>query len=492
MLFNSGYYPVFLLLVILLYFSLPFKGRNAFLLFASYSFYISWKWELGLLLLFISLLNYFAGLKINENRDPKTGKIWFFSAFFVSISILLYFKFAGFFVEEFNTFFSAIGINVRKEYLRIILPVGLSFYTFQALSYTFDIYRNSFSAEKNMINFLLYVSFFPTLISGPISRASTLLEQLRKEQHFSSDRLIEGSKLIIWGLFKKAVIADRLALYVNQIYSSPASYSGSTLLLATFLFTWQIYCDFSGYSDIAIGSSRILGINVTQNFNFPYLSASIGEFWKRWHISLTTWFRDYVFLPLSVLFAGRIKSLRIFGIKKDIIIYIYASIITWFLTGLWHGTGITFMIWGLLQAFFLIIYKVWTRRKILKHTVSEKTFSGRLLIIYGSFVTFLLVMFSWLFFRAVDFAAAHVILYQIFTDRLTIPYLGSSAFETSLGLFFIFVLFAFEWIQYSNILYRLKERFIIRHILSWSFYSFLIIMIFLTGVSLKQFIYFRF
>ncbi len=349
MLFNSFEYFVFLPAVVLVYFLLPYKWRNPFLLIASYYFYITWKWEFGLLLLFTSLVNYLAGLKLENCTNKKARRLWLSFAVFASLGVLIYFKYTNFFIRETTLFFNSLGFGIRQSYLKIILPVGISFFTFQALSYTIDVFKGKMHVEKNIIDFLLFVSFFPTLIAGPISRATNLLDQFKSEQHFSSDRLIEGSQLIIRGLFKKVVIADRLAIYVNQIYSAPDAYGGSTLFLAALFFMFQIYCDFSGYSDIAIGSAYILGFRLVQNFNLPYLASSISEFWKRWHISLTSWFRDYVFLPVSFLIAGRIKGEKILFMKTDMFIYIVASIITWFLTGLWHGASNTFVIWGLLQ-----------------------------------------------------------------------------------------------------------------------------------------------
>ena len=262
---------------------------------------------------------------------------------------------------------------------------------------------------------------------------SNLLAQLKENHHFSSDRFLQGAKLILWGLFKKAVIADRLAVYVDQIYASPELYGGSTLLLATLFFTFQLYCDFSGYSDIAIGSANILGIKLTQNFNLPYLASSIGEFWKRWHMSLTSWFRDYVFLPLSFALSWRIKSERVMLIKTDMFIYIVASLVTWLLTGLWHGAGYTFIVWGLLQCLFLVVYRWQTKpaRKIYKKLGISK--NNWLITLTGTLLTFIIVLVSWVFFRAENMSDAGYILGHMFTGWGRIPYLGSSAFETVLG-----------------------------------------------------------
>ena len=333
MLFNSFEYFLFLPAVVLLYFLLPFKWRNPFLLIASYYFYMSWKWEFGFLMLFTSAVNYVAGLRINSSKERRTQRLWLTLAIVASLGVLVYFKYANFFIAEASALLRILGADVRESYLKVILPVGISFFTFQALSYTIDLYKGKMHVEKNFINFTLFVSFFPQLVAGPIERATNLLDQFKKEQRFSSERLLEGSKLIIWGLFKKVVIADRLAAYVEQIYASPELFGGSTLFLATFFFAFQIYCDFSGYSDIAIGSAHILGFRLMQNFNLPYLAKSVRDFWHRWHISLSTWFADYVYKPLG---GNRVSTGR----------WMFNIMAVYLVSGLWHGANWTFIIWG--------------------------------------------------------------------------------------------------------------------------------------------------
>ena len=453
---------------------------------------MSLNWEFGFLLLFISLVNYVAGLQIEGSASKRARKTWLTVALVSSLGVLGYFKYAGFFVGETASFLNSLGLDVRQSYLKIALPVGISFFTFQALSYVIDIYKEKIKAERNVINLLLYVSFFPTLLAGPIERASNLLVQLKAQQHFSSDRLLQGAKLILWGLFKKVVIADRLAGFVDQIYASPEVYGGSTLFLATLFFTFQLYCDFSGYSDIAIGSANILGIRLVQNFNLPYLASSIGEFWKRWHMSLTAWFRDYIFLPLSFALSGWIRGERVLFIKTDMLIYIVASIVTWLLTGLWHGAGYTFIVWGLLQCLFLVVYRWQTKpaRKLYKSLgISQK---NKLITLAGTVLTFVAVLVSWVFFRAENMADAGYILAHMFTGWSRMPYLGPSAFETVLGFALIILLYVIQVLQYQGTVSVNMSPSAVPRPLRWAGYAMLLIMIAMFGVTSNKFIYFQF
>jgi alginate O-acetyltransferase complex protein AlgI len=492
MLFNSFEYFLFLPVVVLVYFLLPFRWRNLFLLIGSYFFYMSMKWEFGFLLLFLSLVNYFAGLKIEGSASEKPRKLWLTLAIVISLGVLVYFKYAGFFIREATSLLNALGLNLRQSYLKIILPVGISFFTFQSLSYTSDVFKGKIKADRNIIDFLLFTSYFPTLLAGPISRATSLLVQLKEQQHFSSDRLLQGAKLILWGLFKKVVIADRLAGFVDQIYASPELYGGSTLFLATLFFTFQLYCDFSGYSDIAIGSSRILGINLIQNFNLPYLASSIGEFWKRWHMSLTAWFRDYVFLPLSFALSWWIKGERVLFIRTDMFIYIIASLVTWLLTGLWHGAGYTFIIWGLLQCLFLVVYRWQTKpvKKLYKRLGVSQT--NKIILLAGTLLTFVAVLLSWVFFRAKNMSDAGYILKHMFTGWNKMPYLGPSAFETVLGIALIVLLYCIQLLQYRGVISIYMSPSSVPRPLRWAGYAMLLIMIAMFGVTSNKFIYFQF
>jgi len=477
-LFNSFEYFLFLPAVVLLYFLLPFKWRNPFLLIASYYFYMSWKWEFGFLMLFTSAVNYVAGLKINTSKDRRTKRLWLTLAIVASLGVLVYFKYANFFIAEASALLRTLGADVRESYLNVILPVGISFFTFQALSYSIDVYKDKMHVERNFINFTLFVSFFPQLVAGPIERATNLLDQFKKEQHFSSDRLLEGSKLIIWGLFKKVVIADRLAAYVEQIYASPEVFGGSTLFLATFFFAFQIYCDFSGYSDIAIGSAHILGFRLMQNFNLPYLAKSVRDFWHRWHISLSTWFADYVYKPLG---DNRVSTGR----------WMFNIMAVYLVSGLWHGANWTFIIWG---GIFGVLYILeFLGDKLLKRAgMDEAFYKSKLIHPFRVAVIFMAVLVSWVFFRADNTGDAWHIITHMFTGWDRMPYLGSSAFETVLGLALILLLYAIQILQYRGVASIYMGPTVVPRSLRWAGYALLLVMIAMFGVSSEQFIYFQF
>jgi len=478
LLFNSFEYFLFLPAVVLLYFLLPFKWRNPFLLIASYYFYMSWKWEFGFLMLFTSAVNYAAGLKINASKNRRTQRLWLTLAIVASLGVLVYFKYANFFIAEASALLRTLGADVRESYLKVILPVGISFFTFQALSYSIDVYKGKMHVERNFISFTLFVSFFPQLVAGPIERATNLLDQFKKEQHFSSDRLLEGSKLIIWGLFKKVVIADRLAAYVEQIYASPELFSGSTLFLATFFFAFQIYCDFSGYSDIAIGSAHILGFRLMQNFNLPYLAKSVRDFWHRWHISLSTWFADYVYKPLG---GNRVSTGR----------WMFNIMAVYLVSGLWHGANWTFIIWG---GIFGVLYILeFLGDKLLKRArLDEGFYKSKLIHPFRVAVIFLAVLVSWVFFRADTTGDAWHIITHMFTGWDRMPYLGSSAFETVLGFALILLLYTIQILQYRGVASIYMGPTVVPRSLRWAGYALLLVMIAMFGVSSEQFIYFQF
>jgi D-alanyl-lipoteichoic acid acyltransferase DltB (MBOAT superfamily) len=477
-LFNSFEYFLFLPIVVLLYFLLPFRWRNPFLLIASYYFYMSWKWEFGFLMLFTSAVNYIAGLRISAAATRRARRLWLTLAIILSLGVLVYFKYANFFIEEASALLRTLGMNVRDSYLNVILPVGISFFTFQALSYSIDLYKGRMPLEKNFINFTLFVSFFPQLVAGPIERATNLLDQFKKEQHFSSERLLEGSKLIIWGLFKKVVIADRLAAYVEQIYASPEMFGGSTLFLATFFFAFQIYCDFSGYSDIAIGSAHILGFRLMQNFNLPYLATSIKDFWHRWHISLSTWFADYVYKPLG---GNRVSKGR----------WMFNIMAVYVVSGLWHGANWTFIIWG---GIFGVLYLLeHAGDKLLRKTGTDGFFyMSPVIHVLRVAVIFTAVLVSWVFFRADNVSTAWHIVTNMFTGWNRIPYLGPSAFDTILGVALILLLWFIQVLQYRGVVSIYMSKSAVPVALRWAGYAIMLVMIAMLGVSSEQFIYFQF
>lgn len=302
MLFTSISFAIFLPIVLILYWVIANKGlkfQNILLLVSSYFFYACWDWRFLFLLVFSTLLDYYTGLKMFNSNNQRIKSFWFWLSICVNLGFLGVFKYYNFFATSFASAFSHFGLQVNPLTLKVILPVGISFYTFHGLSYVIDIYKNRIRPERDFIDYSVFVSFFPLLVAGPIERATHLLPQIQKERVFDYSKAVDGLRQILWGLFKKVVIADNCAIYANMIFSNSANETGSTLILGAFLFTFQIYCDFSGYSDIAIGTARLFGIDLLRNFAFPYFSRDIAEFWRRWHISLSTWFRDYLYIPLG-------------------------------------------------------------------------------------------------------------------------------------------------------------------------------------------------
>lgn len=478
MLFNSFEYLVFLPLVVLLYFLLPFRWRNPVLLVVSYYFYMCWKWEFGFLILLTSMANYIAGLRIAGSTNVVARRFWLAAALSVSLGILFYFKYANFFIGSLAMFLQTGGFRVSLPVLSVVLPVGVSFFTFQALSYTIDVYKGTMHRENNLVDFLVFVSFFPQLVAGPIERASHLLNQFKERHHFSLERIVSGSRFIIWGLFKKVVIADRLAIYTDTVYALPEQFGGSTLLLATFFFAIQIYCDFSGYSDIAIGSAHMLGFRLMQNFNLPYLARSISDFWKRWHISLSTWFGDYLYKPLG---GNRVSRSR----------WIFNIMVVFLVSGLWHGANWTFVAWGALHGFYYLVefvFSVIGRKTGLDKRLEAVPFWP---IVQTAYV-FSVVVLAWVFFRANTLGEALFIVSKIVSDFSSPLYTGSSAFDTTTGLTLVLLLFLLQLLQYNKIaaLYFQPSR--IPQVFRWVGYACTIILIGLLGVSSEQFIYFQF
>ena len=353
MLFNSYEFLLFFPLVAFIYFLLPDRIRYLFLLAVSYFYYMCWKAEYALLMLLSTLITYISGLLLDASFLnkwlPRSRRLFrkfiVFLSFLSNLGILFFFKYYGFFTEIITDLCGRFHITFRAPVLQLILPVGISFYTFQALSYTMDVYRGEIYAEKNFFRYALFVSFFPQLVAGPIERSKNLLEQLSRKVRFDYERMVEGLLYMIWGFFMKLVVADRIAVFVDTIYGNPMKYTGWYLIVATFLFNYQAYCDVAGYSTIAIGAARILGIDLMENFNAPYLSRSIKEFWTRWHISLTSWFRDYLYFPLGGSRKGKLRK------YVNIMIILLAS-------GLWHGANMTYVCWGLLYGLYQVLGEV--------------------------------------------------------------------------------------------------------------------------------------
>lgn len=403
MIFNSVSYLLFFPIVVLLYFALPYKLRNAWLLVVSYYFYMNWNAKYAILLAGSTLITFICSLLVARFRDkgrPGLAKCSLAGSFVINLGILFVFKYSGFFAENVNRLMEAIGQGGRIQAFDVVLPVGISFYIFQALSYTMDVYRGEIKATKNLFRYALFVSFFPQLVAGPIERSKNLLNQFDRKHNFDVDRVRSGLLTMLWGLFMKIVIADNLSGIVTKVYENYLSYTGVEILLATALFAFQIYCDFGGYSYIAIGSARVFEFTLMDNFNCPYLATSVNDFWKRWHISLTSWFRDYLYIPLGGNRKGKLRK--------------YVNIMIIFLvSGLWHGANWTYVVWGGLNGFYLVAEQVTAplQSKIKKWlSVDESRFSYRL---FAGLWTFALVDFSWMFFRAESFSQVFGMLRQI-------------------------------------------------------------------------------
>ncbi|MDR2475938.1 MAG: MBOAT family protein [Bacteroidales bacterium] len=416
MLFNSFAFALFLPAVFILYWFVANRNlqvQNSLLLVASYFFYACWDWRFMFLLMFSTLLDYYTGIKMQEAKTPFLKKWWFLLSVIVNLGFLGIFKYYNFFAESFCELLMALGYNTIDVHTatiaNIILPVGISFYTFHGLSYVIDIYKSRISAERNFVDYAVFVSFFPLLVAGPIERATHLLPQIKQKRTFNYENSVNGLRQILWGLFKKIVIADNCAEYANLIFSNPAGYSGSELFLGALFFTFQIYGDFSGYSDIAIGTGRLFGISLLRNFAFPYFARDIAEFWRRWHISLTTWFRDYVYIPLGGSRCGKMRQ-----VGNTFIIFL--------LSGFWHGANWTFIAWGALHATFFLPLMLSNKNRKNMDIVAR----GKLLPTISEFgrmgITFVLVVFAWIFFRANTLSEALVYLSGIFSQSFfTVP-----------------------------------------------------------------------
>ena len=479
MYFNSLDFAAFLPVIFILYwfvFNKKLKLQNILIVIASYIFYGWWDWRFLSLIFFSSVVDFFIGNSIFKNNNIKTRKILLSTSILINLGLLSFFKYYNFFLENFIDAFSIFGIAIKLQSLKIILPVGISFYTFQTLSYTIDIYRKKLKPTTNFINFAAFVSFFPQLVAGPIERASDLLPQFSKKKHFNYSAATDGLRQILWGLFKKMVIADNCAIIANQIFNNSDDYSGSTLLVGAIMFAFQIYGDFSGYSDIAIGTSRLFGFNLKQNFAFPYFSRDFGEFWRRWHISLSTWFRDYIYIPI-----GGSRGSTLNKIRNIFIIFL--------LSGFWHGSNWTYIVWGGINAIcFLPLIILNKNRKNLDIVASGKKYPS-IKNIVSIILTFSFTVLAWVFFRADNIKHAISYLHSIFSSSIfTKPQIYPNH-TIKLLLFFIII----EWLGREQ-LYAIEK---IGHNwikpLRWFFYLILVFLIILFSVKEEQpFIYFQF
>jgi alginate O-acetyltransferase complex protein AlgI len=479
MLFNSIDFAIFLPIVFLVYWLLlkhNLRIQNLFLLITSYVFYGWWDWRFLFLLLFSSLVDYLVGLGLSgENKTHRRNTLLGISLV-VNLGMLGFFKYYNFFLDSFVDAFSFLGYSFQKDRLNIILPVGISFYTFQTLSYSIDVYRKDLKPAKDIISFLGFVSFFPQLVAGPIERATNLLPQFEKNREFNYGIAAEGMRQILWGLFKKMVIADNCSVYVNEIFTNHSSYSGSTLLLGAFFFGFQIYGDFSGYSDIAIGTAKLFGFNLMRNFAFPYFSRDIAEFWRRWHISLSTWFRDYLYVPL-----GGSKVRSVIKIRNTFIIFI--------VSGLWHGANWTFLVWGLLNAFYFIPLLITGKNRDNLDTVAQGKILPSFKELLQIILTFLLTTLAWIFFRAENVAHAFSYLNGLFTISL---FSKPEILPLTL-IILISILITGEWLQREQQHALQIGQVVKRTSLRWGIYFALSLIILAFGNFNKtEFIYFAF
>lgn len=391
MLFNSLEFYFFLPIVFLLYWKLlgnKYQLQNTLLLLASYLFYAWWDWRFTFLLIFSTLLDFSLGFLIDQSKKQKTRFFWLAISVIINLGFLMYFKYCNFFITSLKDALNAIHLPINISTLNIILPIGISFYTFHGLSYVFDIYRKEGKPCNNIIDYFLFVSYFPLLVAGPIERASHLLPQIQKKRHFDIGQFKDGLRLAAWGFFKKVVIADSLAVFVDSTFSAYATQPGIHLMIAAIFFSFQIYCDFSGYSDIARGVSKLFGIELLLNFNFPYFSQSIPEFWKKWHISLTSWFRDYLFIPLGGSRDGKIKTIR-----NIFIVFLVSAI--------WHGANYTFIIWGLIHALlYMPDFLGNNHKKYQTALIFKENRFPTLKEIANMVLTFIIVSLAWIFFRS--------------------------------------------------------------------------------------------
>jgi alginate O-acetyltransferase complex protein AlgI len=402
--FSSIYYLAFLSVIIIGYYLTRPRYRWTVLLLASYVFYMSWKPEYVLILLLVTAVNYLLAVLMGRHKEKRSRRKFLYLSLFFTLGILFVFKYFNFFSVSLRNLLHGLGLAYSAPVFRFLLPIGISFYTLQTIGYIMDVYHGRREPERHFGIFSVYVSFFPIVLSGPIERSTRLLPQLQKNHPlaFTYRNISQGAKLIIMGFFYKLVVADRAAIYVNTVFDNADKHFGLTFMAALIFFSFQIYCDFAGYSSVAIGSAKLLGIDILPNFNRPYLASSIRDFWSRWHMSLSTWLRDYVFLPLAYSFSRMLKKEKYLSVRTDRIIYFWAIFITFFLCGLWHGANWTFIAWGCLHGSYLAvenILRVKTRRNLLKIGI-----------------TYVLVLFTWIFFRSSSITDAFSIFRKIFTE----------------------------------------------------------------------------
>jgi len=482
MLFNSLDFAIFLPIVFLLYWFVAQKNlkfQNALIVVASYVFYGWWDWRFLSLIIFSTVVDYLIGQRLRTEDKQSKRKVLLWTSIVVNLGFLGFFKYYNFFLENFVDAFSLFGMQINANSLNIILPVGISFYTFQTLSYTIDVYRKKLEPTKDFMAFSAFVCFFPQLVAGPIERATNLLPQFYKKRTFEYHKAVNGMRQILWGLFKKVVIADNCAEFANQIFNNSADMNGSALVLGAIFFTFQIYGDFSGYSDIAIGTSRLFGFDLKQNFANPYFSRDIAEFWRRWHISLSTWFRDYLYIPLGGSRGGTWMKVR-------------NTFAIFLVSGFWHGANWTFIIWGALNAiYFLPLLLTNNNRKNLG-VVAEGKLLPSFRELFAMLTTFTLTVFAWIFFRAENVGLAFSYIGEIFSESLfTIPYIkdGTNSYPIII-LTSLFV--CVEWFGRSDKFAIEKLPDVLNKEIRHVFYYVILLLIAYFETDGNQFIYFQF
>lgn len=502
MLFNSFSFMLFFPLVVTLYFLIPHRFRYLWLLVTSYYFYMCWNPKYAVLIATSTVITYFSGLLIQRENDAGQAggraearaesrkKLWVAASFGANLSILFFFKYFNFALQSVSDMLANVGIQFVSPTFDVVLPVGISFYTFQALSYTMDVYRKDIYVERNLLKYALFVSFFPQLVAGPIERSKNLLIQINERHYFDYERVKKGLLLMLWGLFLKLVIADRVALLVNQVFNNYTWYIGIQIAVAAVFFALQIYCDFGSYSIIAKGSALVMGFRLMDNFQQPYFATSIGEFWHRWHISLSTWFRDYLYIPLGGNRKGKVRK--------------YINVMIVFLcSGLWHGADWSFVMWGFLHGIYQVIGEIIRPAKMMvtdRLGIRRDSFSYRL---GQGLITFILVDFAWIFFRANDMEHAYGVLGQMFAKWNPICLVDGTMWELGLSRanFGILLIAVFCLLMISILEYRghdiwqfvLNQGFLFR----WCIYLLLMFSIIIFGIygpgySESQFIYFQF
>jgi alginate O-acetyltransferase complex protein AlgI len=435
MFFNSLSFAVFLPIIFILYwfvFNKTKSAQNALLIVASYYFYSCWDWRFLFLLVFSTFLDYYTGIRIEKAKTETARKFWFWLSISVNLGFLGIFKYYNFFAISFSELVNGFGLQTSPLFLNVVLPVGISFYTFHGLSYVIDIYLKRIKAEYNFVDYSLFVSYFPLLVAGPIERATHLLPQVKIKRTFDFEKAKEGVYQIIWGLFKKVVIADTCATYANAIFDHYESMNSLSLLLGAFYFAFQIYGDFSGYSDMALGMSKLFGIDLLRNFNYPYFSRDIAEFWRRWHISLSSWFRDYVYIPL-----GGSKGSKLKQVRNVFVIFL--------LSGFWHGANWTFIAWGFINALYFLPLLLLNKNRSNIETVALAWDFSSLKVFLSILSTFSLSCLAWIFFRAKSISDAFDYIARIFLDRKFVPqYLENERYSYEI-LLLIFIFILVEW-----------------------------------------------